>query len=461
MEQSRILIIDDEENMRHMLAVLLEKEGYLVATAADGKEGLELALENFCDIILCDLKMPVMDGMAFLEKFQNTQLESTVIVMSAYGTLDTAIEAMKNGAYDYVSKPFKPDEILLTLRKAEERERLRKENRLLQQSMRERYSFAQMIGRSSAMQDIFSTIEKVAEFKTTVLITGESGTGKELIARAIHYNSSRAHKPLVTVNCGAIPETLLESELFGHKKGAFTDAIGDKIGLFQEAHGGSIFLDEIGELPRQLQVKLLRVLQEEEVKRVGDTQSIKIDIRVMAATTKNLAKEVEAGRFRDDLYYRINVLQIAVPPLRERLEDIPLLMRHFIDKTGKRLGLEIDALNPAAGRVLQRYSWPGNIRELENVIERAIVMANGQTIELEDLPPYVQQPPTSDILADDANLSIKQASRRLEKTLIRRALERTGGNRTQAARVLEISHPALLYKIKAYGLDGSSKDEPA
>jgi two-component system response regulator AtoC len=461
MEQSRILIIDDEENMRHMLAVLLEKEGYHVATAADGKEGLELALENFCDIILCDLKMPVMDGMAFLEKFQNTQLESTVIVMSAYGTLDTAIEAMKNGAYDYVSKPFKPDEILLTLRKAQERERLRKENRLLQQSMRERYGFAQMIGRSSAMQDIFSTIEKVAEFKTTVLITGESGTGKELIAKAIHYNSSRAHKPLVTVNCGAIPETLLESELFGHKKGAFTDAIGDKIGLFQEAHGGSIFLDEIGELPRQLQVKLLRVLQEEEVKRVGDTQSIKIDIRVMAATTKNLAKEVEAGRFRDDLYYRINVLQIAVPPLRERLEDIPLLMRHFIEKTGKRLGLEIDALNPAAARVLQRYSWPGNIRELENVIERAIVMANGQTIELEDLPPYVQQAPTSDILADDANLSIKQASRRLEKTLIRRALERTGGNRTQAARVLEISHPALLYKIKAYGLDGSSKDGPA
>ncbi len=461
MEQSRILIIDDEENMRHMLAVLLEKEGYHVATAADGKEGLELALENFCDIILCDLKMPVMDGMAFLEKFQNTQLESTVIVMSAYGTLDTAIEAMKNGAYDYVSKPFKPDEILLTLRKAEERERLRKENRLLQQSMRERYGFAQMIGRSSAMQDIFTTIEKVAEFKTTVLITGESGTGKELIARAIHYNSSRAHKPLVTVNCGAIPETLLESELFGHKKGAFTDAIGDKTGLFQEAHGGSIFLDEIGELPRQLQVKLLRVLQEEEVKRVGDTQSIKIDIRVMAATTKNLAKEVEAGRFRDDLYYRINVLQIAVPPLRERLEDIPLLMRHFIDKTGKRLGLEIDALNPAAARVLQRYPWPGNIRELENVIERAIVMANGQTIELEDLPPYVQQAPTSDILADDANLSIKEASRRLEKRLIGRALQRTGGNRTQAARVLEISHPALLYKIKAYGLDGSSKDEPA
>ncbi len=458
MERGRILVIDDEENMRHMLAVLLDKEGYQVETAANGEGGLELAQANSYDIILCDLKMPVMDGMTFLGKFQETQLESTVIVMSAYGTLDTAIEAMKTGAYDYVSKPFKPDEILLALKKAEERERLRKENRLLQQSMRQRYSFAQMIGRSSAMQDIFSTIEKVAEYKTTVLITGESGTGKELIARAIHCNSSRADKPLVTVNCAAIPETLLESELFGHKKGAFTDAIRDKTGFFQEAHGGSIFLDEIGELPRQLQVKLLRVLQEEEVKRLGDTQSIKIDIRVMAATTKDLAREVETGGFRDDLYYRINVLHIALPPLRQRFEDIPLLIRHFIDKTGKRLGLEIDGLSPAAGRVLQLYSWPGNVRELENVIERAIVMTNGRTIELEDLPPYLQEAQNSEILAADANLSIKKASRRLERSLISRALEKTGGNRTQAAKILEISHPALLYKMKAFGLAGPSKD---
>jgi two-component system response regulator AtoC len=378
--------------------------------------------------------------------------------MSAYGTLDIAIEAMKNGAYDYVSKPFKSDEILLTFRKARERELLRKENRLLQQSMRERYSFAQMIGRSSAMQDIFSTIEKVADYKTTVLITGESGTGKELIARAIHYNSSRSDKPMVTVNCGAIPETLLESELFGHKKGAFTDAIRDKRGLFHEAHGGSIFLDEIGELPRQLQVKLLRVLQEEEIKRVGETQSTKIDIRVIAATTKDLAKEVEAGNFRDDLYYRINVLNIALPPLRERCEDIPLLIRHFLDETGKRLGLEVDDLNPAAGRVLQRYSWPGNVRELENVIERAIVMSNGGTIQLADLPPNLQKSQTSEILIDDENLSIKKASRQLEKTLIRRALDKTGGNRTQAARILEISHPALLYKMKAYGLTTPAGD---
>jgi len=453
-EEKKILVIDDEKNMRHMLALLLEKEGYQVDNAGNGKQGLDLALQNFYDLILCDLKMPVMDGMAFLEKFRDSKQESTVIVMSAYGTMDTAIEAMKRGAYDYVSKPFKADEILLTLKKAEERERLRKENRLLQQSMRERYSYAQMIGHSPAMQEIFATIEKVADYKTSVLVTGESGTGKELIARAIHYNSSRADKPLVTVNCGAIPETLLESELFGHKKGSFTDAIKDKRGLFQEAHGGSIFLDEIGELPRPLQVKLLRALQEEEIKRVGDTQSIKIDIRVMAATTKDLAEEVKGGRFRDDLYYRINVLHITVPPLRERPEDIAQLILHFIDKTRKRLGSEMDGVSPAAGRALQAYSWPGNVRELENFIERAMVMAGGDTIELGDLPPALQSKvETADFVADDANLSIKQASKRLERTLISKALEQTGGNRTQAAKILEISHPALLYKMKDYGID--------
>jgi len=459
-ERERILVIDDEKNMRHMLAVLLEKEGYEVTTAGDGNEGLDLAGETYFDVILCDLKMPVMDGMTFLEKFQEMKLESTVIVMSAYGTLDTAIDAMKRGAYDYVSKPFKADEILLTLRKAEERERLRRENRRLQQSIQERYSFANMIGRSPAMQEIFATITKVAEYKTTVLVTGESGTGKELIARAIHYHSPRANKPLVTVNCGAIPESLLESELFGHRKGAFTDAIRDKRGLFEEADGGSIFLDEIGELPRSLQVKLLRVLQEEEIKRLGDTRSIKIDVRVLAATTKDLAGEVKAGHFRDDLFYRINVLQVTVPPLRERAGDLGLLIQHFVDKTAKRLGLQVNQVDPAVLRALQRYLWPGNVRELENVIERAMVMAGGRTIELEDLPPALQeaQAQTSPLLPDDGALSIKEASRRLERELIRRALEKTGGNRTQAAKLLEISHPALLYKIKEYGLDTGARE---
>jgi two-component system response regulator AtoC len=455
-DRERILVIDDEQNMRHMLTKLLEKEGYEVAAAGDGKEGLKLAGETYFDIILCDVKMPVMDGMAFLEKFQEMKLESTVIVMSAYGTIDTAIAAMKQGAYDYVSKPFKADEILLTLRKAEERERLRRENRRLQQSIQERYSFANMIGRSPAMQEIFATIAKVAEYKTTVLITGESGTGKELIARAIHYHSPRARNPLVTVNCGAIPESLLESELFGHCKGAFTDAIRDTRGLFEEAHGGSIFLDEIGELPRALQVKLLRVLQEEEIKRLGDTHSTKIDARVLTATTKDLANEVKTGRFRDDLYYRINVLQVTVPPLRERAGDIGLLIRHFVEKTGERLGLAVDEVSPAALRALQRYSWPGNVRELENVIERALVMTGGRGIGLEDLPPPLQsQGQACPRVAEDEMLSITEATRRLEKEFIRRALDKTGGNRTRAARLLEISHPALLYKIKEYGLDST------
>ncbi|HYA03978.1 MAG TPA: sigma-54 dependent transcriptional regulator, partial [Syntrophobacteria bacterium] len=278
------------------------------------------------------------------------------------------------------------------------------------------------------------------------------------IARAIHYHSPRAQGPLVTVNCAAIPESLLESELFGHCKGAFTDAIRDKRGLFEEAHEGSVFLDEIGELPRALQVKLLRALQEEEIKPLGDTRSIKIDVRVLAATTKDLASEVKAGRFRDDLYYRINVLQVTVPPLRERAGDISLLIRHFVEKTGERLGLAVDEVSPGALRALQRYAWPGNVRELENVIERALVMAGGGTIELDDLPPVVQaQVQACPLVAEEETLSIKEATRRLEKEFIRRALEKTGGNRTRAARLLDISHPTLLYKIKEYGLETAAK----
>ncbi|UCG14791.1 MAG: sigma-54-dependent Fis family transcriptional regulator [Deltaproteobacteria bacterium] len=448
--------------MRHMLAVLLEKEGYQVASAADGKTGLEFVNEDLFDIILCDLKMPVMDGMAFLDKFQETQQESTVIVMSAYGTLDTAIEAMKRGAYDYVSKPFKPDEILLTLKKAEERERLRQENRRLQQTMQERYSFAQMIGRSPLMQEVFATIDKVAEYTTTVLITGESGTGKELIAEAIHQKSPRREQPLIKVNCAALPETLLESELFGHEKGAFTGAVVRKQGRFQLAHTGSIFLDEIGEMSPSTQAKILRVLQVSEFEPLGSTSTVKVDARVMAATNKDLSAEIRDGRFREDLYYRLNVVNVRVPSLRERREDIPLLLPHFVEKTNLRLQTQVEGASAAVVRALQRYDWPGNVRELENVIEHAIVMAGGSAIEVEDLPDTFQsfqsRPQYTEVLTDDETLSIKEASRRLEKTLIQRALQKTGGNRTQAAKILEISHPALLYKIKSYGLDHSSQD---
>ena len=321
----RILIIDDEENFRHMLSVILIKEGYEVETASNGEEGLQRMAVFPFDQILCDIRMPRMDGSDFLREIQKTGTEATIIMMSAYGTVDIAIEAMKLGAYDYISKPFKPDEIILTLRKAEEREQLRRENQLLRREVAKEYSFENIVSKNEKMQKLFDVIRKVAQYKSTVLIMGESGTGKELVARALHYNSDRSQNPFIPVNCGAIPENLLESELFGHVKGAFTDAIRTKKGLFEEADGGTLFLDEIGELPAQLQVKLLRVLQDGEIRRIGESKSIKIDVRIVAATVKDLSKEVNEGRFREDLFYRLNVLPIHIPPLRERKEDIPLL----------------------------------------------------------------------------------------------------------------------------------------
>jgi len=328
----RILIVDDEENFRHMLTVILKKEHYDVETASNGEEGLKKMVLSTFDQILCDIRMPQMDGMEFLREAQKKGMNVTIIMMSAYGTMDTAIEAMKLGAYDYISKPFKPDEIILTLKKAEERERLKRENELLREEVQKEYSFKNIISKNEKMQSIFEVIRKVAPYKSTILITGESGTGKELIARALHYNSDRSHSPFIAVNCGAIPENLLESELFGHVKGAFTDAIRTKKGLFEEADGGTLFLDEIGELPSQLQVKLLRVLQDGEIRKVGESKSLQIDVRIITATAKDLIKEVNEGRFREDLFYRLNVLPITIPPLRERKEDIPLLVTHFINK---------------------------------------------------------------------------------------------------------------------------------
>ena len=325
----RLLVIDDEANMRHMLATVLKKADYLVDTASDGSEGLQMLEQAIYDFVLCDIKMPKMNGMEFLKSSRQKIGASTVIMMSAYGSIDTAIEAMKLGAYDYISKPFKTDEVYLTLKKAEEREGLKRENRLLRKRIKNiegDYKFHNMVTRSKAMQSLFQMADKVAQYKTTVLIMGDSGTGKELVARGIHYSSNRAAASLVPVNCGGIPENLLESELFGHKKGAFTGADRNKKGLFQEAEGGTIFLDEIGELPLSLQVKLLRVLQENEIRPIGDSKSMKIDVRVLAATAKDLEEEVRKGRFRQDLYYRLNVMTIKLPPLCERTEDIPLLL---------------------------------------------------------------------------------------------------------------------------------------
>jgi two-component system response regulator AtoC len=457
MSGKRVLIVDDEMNMRHMLQIMLTKAGYMIETALHGEEALEKMDQNEFDCVLCDLRMPKMDGMTFLKKAREKYPEQTFIMMSAYGNIDNALEAMKLGAYDYISKPFKRDEVLLTLKKAEERERLKAENLSLQKrisKIEQRYSFGNIIARSEAMRHVFDLVNKVADHKTTVLIMGESGTGKDLIARAIHHNGNRSPGPMVSINCGGIPESLLESELFGYKRGAFTDAVKDKPGRFDEADGGTLFLDEIGDLPVSLQVKLLRVLQEGEITPLGGVGSKKIDVRVIAATSKDLAKEVEAGRFREDLFYRINVMTISLPPLRERRGDIPLLVGYFIDMFNKKLNKDIEGLSSETMPILMGYQWPGNIRELENVIERAVLLAKGRWIAPEDLPPGItsdQSLPST--MLPNGTLSLKKASRIIEKDLIKKALELTGGNRTQAAKILEISRPKLISKIKAFQLE--------
>jgi two-component system response regulator AtoC len=453
----RLLVIDDEQNMRHMLSVLLKKSGYQVETAADGLEGLAALERQPYDFILCDIKMPNMGGLEFLKAAREKLHGTTVIVMSAYGSIDVAVEAMKLGAYDYISKPFKSDEVHLTLKKAEERESLKKENLLLKERIRKigRDSrFGNMIGKSKPMQAVFQLAEKVAHYDTTVLITGESGTGKELIARGIHFSGQRSNAPLVPVNCGGIPENLLESELFGYVKGAFTGADKNKKGLFEEAQGGTIFLDEIGELPISLQVKLLRVLQENEIRPVGGSKTRQVDVRVVAATAKNLDEEIGRGNFREDLFYRLNVMPIHIPPLRDRTEDIPLLCQAFIDRFNRSLNRQISDVIPSALSLLMRHSWPGNVRELENAIERAMVFAEGRQLKPDHFPPEIGSGAGADpVSGTTTGYSLKEAQRILEKNLIVKALEETGGNRTRAAKLLEISHPSLLSKIKTYKID--------
>jgi len=448
------MVVDDEENIRLVLKTFLKRQGYEVEVASNGEEGLEMVESFGPDFIITDVRMPKLGGLDLLGTLKAKGNEATVIVMSAYGNVDLALEAMQAGAYDYVQKPFKNEEVLLTLRKAEERERLKRENRALRQEVLKESNFENMLAKSAAMQKVFRTIDKVADFKTTALITGESGVGKELVARALHYRSDRRDKPFIAVNCGAIPENLLESELFGHKRGAFTDANADRAGLFEQADRGTLFLDEIGELPLPLQVKLLRVLQEETVRRIGDVKDTEVDVRITAATHRDLTAEVEAGRFREDLFYRINVMHIPVPPLRERREDIGVLIDHFIERNNNRLGTSTRGITPEARRILMSYAWPGNVRELENTIERAMVLAEGEILAEVDLPERIREARDPIRLhLESGELSIKKTSRIIEEVLIRRALTQTKGNRTKASQLLEISHRALLYKIKDYEID--------
>ncbi len=449
-----ILIADDEEPIRHVLTVLLSDRGYEVRAVKDGEEALrELSLREY-DALVTDVRMPKLDGLALVRAAQGVSPETTIIVMSAYGSHELAIEAMKAGAYDYLGKPFRPDDVLLVLRKAEERERLRAENRLLKRQIALTQKPSALVSESPAMKEIERVIGKVAGTTTTVLITGESGTGKEVVARRIHESSPREGRPFVAVNCGAIPAPLIESELFGHVKGAFTDARQSRRGLFEEADGGTLLLDEVGELPLALQVSLLRVLQEGEIRRVGDTRHIKVDVRVLAATNRNLVEAVAEGSFREDLYYRLNVVALHLLPLRERPEDIEPLALRFLSRHASRLGLPLRPLSPEAMHLLGEFHWPGNVRELENALERALVLSEGEEIDAEALPEVIRraQPPAPPP-SGEGDLSVKRAQRGLEEGLIRRALERTGGNRTKAAELLELSPRALLYKIRDYGIE--------
>jgi two-component system response regulator AtoC len=452
-----VLIVDDDGSMRHLLSVILADRGYESRAVASGEDALkELAVREY-DLVLTDVRMPGMGGLELLARIQEAHPELMVIVMSAYGSHEAAIEAMKAGAYDYLPKPFRPDEVVLVLRKAEERERLQRENRRLRRELGGGLGLEQLVGPSEAMQAVLRQVRKLAPQRTTVLLTGESGTGKELVARALHDLSPRAASPFVAVNCGAIPGELIESELFGHVKGAFTDAVRNKKGLAAEADGGTLFLDEVGELPLPMQVKLLRFLQEEEVRPVGDTRSVKVDVRVVAASARDLGKAVAAGQFREDLYYRLDVVGIRLPPLRERPGDVEPLARHFLARLG---GLRPDlprlALSDGAREALLAWRWPGNVRELRHAMERAVVLADGPLVREEDLPDAVRAgPPLAPAPLEagpDGSLSVKKATRELEERLIRAALERTGGNRTRAAQLLDLSYRALLYKIKEYGL---------
>jgi DNA-binding NtrC family response regulator len=450
LEPFRILVVDDEPAQRELVAGFLRKQGCEVALAGDGKEALARFKAEPFDLVLTDQRMPGLSGLELLAAVRRVTPEVAVIVMTAYGTIETAVAAIKAGAADYLPKPLNLDELLHRVRAVQERERLLAVNRELRLALSERHRVDGIIGESGRMQEALSLVHRVAGSDATVLIQGESGTGKELLAKAIHYASPRASGPLVKVNCAALPESLLESELFGHEKGAFTGALASRQGRFELAHGGTLFLDEVGDLPLHLQVKLLRVLQEREFERVGSSRPIAVDVRLIAATHRDLAAGVKAGQFRDDLYYRLNVVTIVVPPLRERREDIPPLIDHFVRKFAEANRKPIAGLTPAARDLLLRYDYPGNVRELENLIERAVVLTRDDVIGPADLPLTLQDATTE--VAEPAGLTA--AVEALERRLIREALAGAAGVQTRAAEALGISERVLRYKLKKYGLAG-------
>jgi len=451
-----ILVVDDEINYLTVMETLLGEAGYEVLTAPSAIEAVKIVAAADLDLVLTDMKMPKMSGIELLEKLQQLYPGLPVIIMTAFGTVEKAVSAMKKGAFDYILKPFKNEEIMVTIAKALEHRRLILANRRLNQELDKKYGFPNIVGTSRGMEEILALVKRVAQSRATVLVTGESGTGKELIARAIHQCSNRAAKSFISVNCAALTETLLESELFGHERGAFTHAVAMRKGRFELADGGTLFMDEVAEMSQGLQVKLLRVLQEMEFERVGGVRTIKVDVRVVAASNRDLKEEVEAGRFREDLFYRLNVVHLHLPPLRQRQEDIPLLAAHFIKKYVQENLRDKTRITPEALKVLIQYAWPGNVRELENVMERAVILCSHNVISPQDLPAELAPAPAESRLDIDRfiplNTPLPEALDGIEEQMIRRALEKSGQVQVRAAELLGITKSLLQYKLKKYHL---------
>ncbi|CUS34533.1 Acetoacetate metabolism regulatory protein AtoC [Candidatus Nitrospira nitrosa] len=456
----KILVVDDEQSLREVLSIMLKRAGYAVTIAMDGEDAVELLQKEIFDLVITDLRMPKVDGMEVLKAVKSASPETVVLIITAFASADSAVEAMKQGAYDYLTKPFQVDEVQLIIRNALEKRRLTTENMLLKREMASQSSFAQLVGQSEAIQRVFEVVRKVADSKSNVLICGESGTGKELVARAIHYNSARSALPFVAVNCSAVPETLLESELFGHMKGSFTGAIANKAGLFEIANGGTIFLDEIGDTTPTIQVKLLRVIQEREFRRVGGSQDIKVDVRIVAATNKDLEKAVADGSFREDLYYRLDVIPIRLPPLRMRTGDIPLLVNHFLERFAKESGKPKPVFSSDAMHVLLEHEWRGNVRELENLIERVVAFSVDGPVTEADVRGWLHRPtappPVQGMPLDltDEGVDLEGLINGIEKDLLLKALERSKWVKKKAARMLRLNTRSFRYRLEKYAIKG-------
>lgn len=463
--KSRILVVDDEESIREFLEIMLKKEGYEVSCAEDGQIALDLLKKKSFDLVISDMQMPNMTGMELLKQVKDQYSDVVFMMITAFGTTETAVEAMKMGAYDYITKPFKIDEVRINIANALRSQNLEVENRNLKKELTKEYNFQNLVGNSEPMHRIFEMIRRVSQTPTNILITGESGTGKEVIAKAIHYNGPLKDEPFVTVNCGAIPESLMESEMFGHKKGSFTGAIADKSGLFEVADGGTLFLDEVGELPLSIQVKLLRAIQERIIRRVGGTEDTKINVRLMAATNRNLEDMVKEGTFRQDLFYRLNVININSPSLRERSDDIPSLANHFLKKYNQRLGKNIEGISQEAMDVLKKYNYPGNVRELENIIERTVALEAGSSILPESLPPFVNTPSgrkmasSHEIEVTEDGLDLDKVMGQIEKEILVKAIHAAGGVKKKAAKLLSITFRSMRYRVEKYNLGAIGEDD--